>query len=394
MNAAEEAEFRAEIRAFLRRHITPDQRARSDRFERASARQMREWQALLIQQGWGAVNWPCRFGGTDWPVRRQFVFEEEMALGGAPDPHAFNFRMLGPILLAYGTPEQQQRFLPGTLTLDLRWCQGYSEPSSGSDLASLRTRARRDGDHYVVDGSKIWTSHAHEANWIFCLVRTASEGPRQQGISFLLIDLDSPGVERRPIRHFYGEHMFNQVFFDGVRVPVANRVGEENDGWTVAKALLEHERLFVSRHAEARRRLRRLLQAARLRTAGAAPIDDPRVRDRIGALAARVEALGHLVMRGFDALERNGAVGPFVSTLKLSGIAINQALDDAIVDVLGPHALAADACWDDTVLAERAGLVAQARHALETRYRFRGPAIAGGSNEVQRGIIAKRVLDL
>ncbi len=393
-NAQAERELRNDVRAFLRQHVTPRMREQSDRFERATPAQLREWQSRLIERGWGAVNWPTAWGGTDWPVRRQFIFEEEMALGGAPDPLAFNFRMIGPILIRYGTAEQQRRFLPCTLTLDHWWCQGYSEPSSGSDLASLRTRARRDGDHYIVEGSKIWTSHAHEANWIFCLVRTDTEAAPQRGISFLLIDLSSPGVTLRPIRHFYGEHVFNQVFFDGVRVPVANRVGEEHGGWTVAKALLEHERLFVARHAEARRRLRRLVRVASLSHQGQAPIADARVRDRIGALSARVQALGHLVMRGFDALERDGSVGPFASTLKLSGIAINQALDDAIVDVLGPHALAADAAYDEPALMEHAGLIPQARHAMESRYRFRGPAIAGGSSEVQRNIIAKRVLGL
>ncbi|MEZ5660465.1 MAG: acyl-CoA dehydrogenase family protein [Burkholderiaceae bacterium] len=285
--------------------------------------------------------------------------------------------------------------MPETLTFDKWWCQGYSEPSSGSDLASLRTRAVREGDHYIVNGSKIWTSHAHYANWIFCLVRTDAEAPKQQGISFLLIDLKTPGVSMRAVPHFYGAHIFNQVFFDDVRVPAENLVGGENRGWTVAKALLEHERLYSSRHSEAKRRLLRLRRlAARADANGWRAIDDARWQDRIAWLAMRVQSLEYLVMRGLDNLERSGEVGPFASTLKLKGIETNQAIDSAIVELLGPDALAADAAYDLDTGAEALGLVPEARHALEARYFFRGPGIAGGSNEIQRGIIAKRVLDL
>ncbi|MEZ5653513.1 MAG: acyl-CoA dehydrogenase family protein [Burkholderiaceae bacterium] len=391
---AEQA-FRAEIKAFVRAQVGADIRARCEQMRGLKREQYYEWQQKLVARGWGAVNWPARWGGTNWGVRQQFVFDETLAQAGAPHQQSFNTRMIGPILLNFGTPEQQERFLPDTLTFDKWWCQGYSEPGSGSDLASLRTRADRDGDHYVVNGSKIWTSHAHYANWIFCLVRTDTDAPKQQGISFLLIDLSTPGVSMRPVPHFYGAHIFNQVFFENVRVPVANRVGDENAGWTVAKALLEHERLYSSRHSEAKRRLQRLRRlAARTDADGWRPIDDARWRERIAWLAMRVQSLEYLVMRGLDNLERSGEVGPFASTLKLKGIETNQAVDTAIAELLGPDALAADAAYDPATAADDIGLVAEARHAVEARYFFRGPGIAGGSNEIQRGIIAKRVLDL
>lgn len=390
-----EQAFREEVRAFAREHVTDELRARTDHQRGLTRQQYYDWQQKLVARGWGAVHWPREWGGQGWGVRQQFVFDETLAEAGAPHQISFNTRMIGPILLAFGSPEQKSRFLPDTLTFDKWWCQGYSEPGSGSDLASLRTRAMRDGDHYVVNGSKIWTSNAHYANWIFALVRTDTEVPNQSGISFLLIDLSTPGVSMRPVRHFYGAHIFNQVFFEDVRVPVANRVGEENAGWTVAKALLEHERLYSSRHSEAKRRLLRLRRlAARADARGLRAIDDPAWRDRIAWLASRVQALEHAVMRGLDLLSRTGEVGPFASTLKLKGIETNQAIDVAIAEVLGPDALAADAAYDLEGGPASLGLVSEARHAVEARYYFRGPGIAGGSNEIQRGIIAKRILNL
>ncbi|MEZ5741816.1 MAG: acyl-CoA dehydrogenase family protein [Burkholderiaceae bacterium] len=387
--------FGEQIRAFVDTHVDQELRSRTDHIRHLTRDQYYAWQQSLVGQGWGAVNWPVQWGGTDWSVRQQFVFDEELALAGAPHQISFNTRMIGPILLKYGTPEQQQRFLPKTLSFDYWWCQGYSEPSSGSDLASLRTRAVRDGDHYVVNGSKIWTSHAHYANWIFCLVRTDTEVAKQSGISFLLIDLESPGIRLQPIHHFYGAHVFNQVFFENVRVPVENRVADENAGWTVAKALLEHERLYAARHSEAKRRLMRLVRLAKtLQLNGQPRINEPQVRARIAELIVRVRALEYTVMRGLDMLVRTGEIGPYASTLKLKGTEANQLVDEAIAELLGPDALPADAVYDDAEAIERLGLVSDARHAQEARYYFRGPAIAGGSAEVQRGVIAKRVLNL
>ena len=390
--ASDEAAFRAEIAEFVADALPQEVRARHALGRGLTRDQTVDWQRRLAERGWAAPQWPVEWGGAGWSTRQQFVFEDEMSRRGAPQGHTFNIRMIGPILLAHGSEAQKRRFLPPALTGEDWWCQGYSEPGAGSDLAALTTRARREGDHYVVDGSKIWTSGGQHANWMFCLVRTEAEGPRQNGISFLLIDLTSPGVSRRAIRHFYGAHVFNQFFFEGVRVPVENRVGEENQGWTIAKALLEHERLFSSRHGEAQRKLARLQRLAReLRLGGRPAIEDPHFRQGLATRAMEVRALGHLTARALERLVEDGVIGEFASVMKLRGIEVNQRLDEAVVELLGPDALPAEAEFEGAALADPP---ADARNARESRYWWRGPAIAGGSQEVQRGIIAKRILNL
>lgn len=352
-----------------------------------------KWQNKLVAQGWGAPGWPKEWGGTDWSVRQRFVFEEEMATQGAPQVAGFNTRMIGSILLKYGTEAQKSRFLPRALAFQDWWCQGYSEPSSGSDLASLQTRAVRDGDHYVINGSKIWTSYAHYADWMFCLVRTDNTGKKQEGISFLLLDMTSPGVRVEQVKHFYGVHIFNQVFFEDVRVPVENLVGEEHQGWTVAKALLEHERLASARHSEAKRKLKRLIQLAKTTQLNGKPMfADSHMRQKIAGLAIDVRALEYLTMRALETYVDEGKIGFFASTMKIKGVAVNQSIDEAIFDLLGPDALPADAAYGDAELPD--GFVSDAQYAAEARYFFRGPAIAGGSSEVQRSIISKQVLKL
>ncbi|MEQ9508693.1 MAG: acyl-CoA dehydrogenase family protein, partial [Alloalcanivorax xenomutans] len=352
------------------------------------------WQRMLVARGWGSVHWPKRWGGTDWSLQKRFVFEEEMALAGAPSIPPFNTRMLGPILLEYGTEEQKARFLPGALNMDQWWCQGYSEPSAGSDLAALRTRAVREGDYYRVNGGKIWTSYAHYADWMFCLVRTDPEAKKQKGISFLLLDMRSEGVSVEPIHHFYGAHLLNQVLLEDVKVPVEQRIGEENTGWTTAKALLEHERLATSRHAEARRKLGRLLALAKANQDESGVLyQRADLKARIAEVAVQVKALEFATRRGLEMLIRDGRIGVFASSLNLKGVAINQAVDEAIMDIAGVDALAADAAYDGLSrdLLNDGG---DARYVAESRYYLRGPAIAAGSNEVQRNIIAKHVLDL
>tara|TARA_R110001606_G_scaffold261206_5_gene409260 strand:- start:13051 stop:14244 length:1194 start_codon:yes stop_codon:yes gene_type:complete len=394
MSRQEEGRFREEIREFVASEVPEQIRLKMAQGRDASRAETIAWQRKLVAQGWGAVHWPKRWGGTDWSLEKRFVFEEEMALAGAPGVPAFNMRMLGPILLEYGTEAQKERFLPGALNMDQWWCQGYSEPSAGSDLASLRTRAVRDGDHYRINGAKIWTSYAQYADWMFCLVRTNTEVKKQKGISFLLLDMRSEGVSVEPIRHFYGAHILNQVNFDDVRVPVDQRIGEENTGWTTAKALLEHERLATSRHAEARRKLGRLLALAKAnRDRSGSLYERPDIHARIAHLAVQVKALEYATRRGLEMLIQDGRIGVFASSLNLKGVAINQAVDEAILDVAGIDGLAADSAYDEhprDVL--NAG--GDARYVAESRYYLRGPAIAAGSNEVQRNIIAKHVLDL
>ncbi len=394
-SAADEQAFREEIRQFARENLTESVRIKAEHVRPVDKDEIIQWQQRLAEKGWAAPHWPKEWGGTDWSVKQQFVFEEEMALCGGPPGQAFNTRMIGPILLAMGTDEQKQKFLPRALTYEDWWCQGYSEPSSGSDLASLKTRAVRDGDDYIVNGSKIWTSLAQYANWMFCLVRTRTEGKPQTGISFLLIDVNTPGLRIEPVKHFYGAHVFNQVFLEDVRVPVSMRVGKENEGWTVAKALLEHERLFASRHSEARKRLTRLKRvAASTQIKGRPANEHDHIRHRIADLSVRVRALEFATMRALEMMTEQGGIGFYSSTMKLQGTTVNQHIDEAILDICGPDALAADVWYNDQEQAEQMGLVSEARYAAEARYYFRGPAIAGGSAEVQRGIIAKRILQM
>ena len=394
MHTGNEAAFRAEIAEFCKDNLDPEVRRLSDLGLPVGDKAALDWQTRLVARGWGAPSWSEEWGGSGWDMRKLFIFEEEMAAHGAPLVGTFNIKMIGPILQAHGTPEQKAHYLPKALNFDHQWCQGYSEPGAGSDLASLQTRADRDGDDYVVNGTKIWTSGGHLANHMFCLVRTSREGRQQGGISFLLIDLDTPGISRRPVHHFYGAHVFNQFFFDNVRVPVANRVGEENAGWGIAKSLLEHERLFSARHTEARRklgRLERLSQGVQIDNRPA--IEDAQFRDDLAKRKIELRALENATMRALERLVDDGGIGPFASVLKLRGIEVNQRLDRAIVQLLGPDALPAQAAWEDSAALD--GIVpGEARNAAESRYWWRGPAIAGGSQEVQRTIITKHILNL
>ncbi len=393
MHLGSEAAFRAEIAEFCHDNLDPEVRRRSDLGLPLDEAATLDWQRKLLARGWGAPSWDEEWGGTDWDMRKHFIFEEEMAAQGAPLIGTFAIRMIGPILQAYGNAAQKAHFLPRTLNFDYLWCQGYSEPGAGSDLASLQTRAVRNGEDYIVNGTKIWTSAGHLANHIFCLVRTSTEGRQQGGISFLLIDLDTPGVSSRPVHHFYGPHVFNQFFFDDVRVPVANRIGAENAGWGIAKSLLEHERLFSSRHTEARRKLGRLRRLSHdVRIDGRPAREDPHFRNEMAKRAIELRALENATMRALERLVDDGGIGPFASVLKLRGIEVNQRLDRAIVQLLGPDALPAEATWEDTGLA--ALFPDEARNAAESRYWWRGPAIAGGSQEVQRTIISKHILNL
>src|SRR5580658_1667662 len=272
----EEESFRAEVRAFLATGLPDDMRDRVRSARRLEKDDILRWQKILYRRGWGAGMWPKRFGGADWTVFQQHIFDEECATAGAPAQLPFAIRMVAPVLMTFGSAAQQEYFLPRILSGEHWWCQGYSEPGSGSDLASLRMAAVRDGDQYVVNGQKTWNTLGQYADWIFCLVRTQSTGRQQEGISFLLIDMKSPGVSVRPIITLDGEHEINDIFFDNVRVPVANRVGEENRGWTYAKFLLGHERTNTAGIGGAKRELARLKRiASDERRQGRPLIEDP-----------------------------------------------------------------------------------------------------------------------
>ena len=343
------------------------------------------WHRILAAKGWVAPAWPERFGGPGWSVEQRYIFSAECAAAGAPALAPMGLGMCGPVLMGHGTEEQQTTFLPRILSGEDYWCQGYSEPGSGSDLAALALDARRDGDHYVLNGSKIWTTHAHHANWMFALVRTDRSGKPQTGITFLLIPMDTPGLRVDPIIFVSGEHEVNAVFFDDVRVPVTHRVGAENDGWTVAKYLLEFERGGGNAGPgleAAAQRLHRL----------AADHGVALPQGTLASLEVTIEAVKTLEFRILSALGQGQNPGPESSMLKTLAGQARQQLSELTITLLGPPALggaAAPAPRGATPEVAAASATAAARY-----FNYRALSIAGGTDEVQRDIIAKRVLGL
>jgi len=370
-----DAEFRGDVRAFLDENLSEDLKAAvtasTGTFCDLSA--MSRWHAILHAKGWVAPDWPMEFGGPGWTDTRRHIFASECALAGAPPTHTFGIRMCGPVLIRFGTPEQQLHYLPRILTGEHRRCQGYSEPGSGSDLASPKTAARSDGDDYIVTCSKIWTTLAHQATHMFCLVRTDFEVRAQAGITFLLIDMSSPGISIRPIVNIAGDHEFNQVFFDEVRVPKINRVSEENAGWAVAKHLLEFER--GGNYAAGLRA--RLAWVRRLAVDGLA--DDESFRGRLARAEIEVTAVEMQERRVISALSLGEAPGNAASLLKLQGSELTQRLDELAIEAVGPRMSTVDVQAD----------VAMGRYLYD-----RSVTIFGGTSEIQRNIIARTVLAL
>ncbi|MDQ3205215.1 MAG: acyl-CoA dehydrogenase family protein [Pseudomonadota bacterium] len=393
----DELAFREEVRQFLATRLPDDIRDRVRRGDdRCVASDIPRWQKLLHDRGWGAPAWPVEFGGTGWDKTRQYLFETECALADAPVQLAFGVKMVAPVLMRYGSTEQQQRFLPRILDGSDWWCQGYSEPGSGSDLASLKTRAQRDGDHYVVDGQKAWNTLGQHADWIFCLVRTATGGKPQQGISFLLIDMKTPGITVRPTRLLDGSCEVNEIWFDNVRVPAEHLVGAENQGWTYAKFLLGHERTNIAGVGASKREMIRLKGAAReLQRRGRPLIEDPVFAARIAQVEIELMALEITNLRVIFAEAQHQAPGPEASMLKIRGTEIMQRISELQVEALGARALE----FGDAGIAETGDAGAQARHADEIAARatsaylnLRKVSIYGGSNEIQRNIIAQMIL--
>jgi alkylation response protein AidB-like acyl-CoA dehydrogenase len=386
----DELAFRDEVRAWIRANLPEPTRDKVLNYRELSKDDLVGWHKALAAKGWIAPAWPKEWGGTDWTVVQRYIFEEECGAAGAPPIVPFGVRMCAPVLLRFGTPEQKQRFLPRMYRCDDFWCQGYSEPGSGSDLASLKTRAVRDGDQYVVTGQKIWTTLAHYADWIFCLVRTdARTEKRQDGISFLLIDMRSPGITVRPITLMDGGHEVNEVFFDEVKVPAENVVHEEGKGWTVAKFLLGYERMGTGNIAVCKRELARVKALAARATDGDRPLlDDPRFRDRLTRVEVELMALEITNLRFLDQLRGGRPPGAEVSLLKIKGTEIQQALTELMMQTAGPLAPTFrpvdDAAGFDAFTA-----------SLVPRYcNVRKATIYAGSNEIQRNIIAKATLGL
>jgi len=387
---ASDLAFRDEVRAFLDANLTPELRRAGERLTSVfcEPRYSLPWQKILHAKGWAAPAWPKEYGGPGWTEVQRAIFAAECARAGTPSLSPMGLKMVGPVIMGYGTPEQKAFYLPRILSGEDYWCQGYSEPGSGSDLASLQLRAISDGEHYVLDGSKIWTTHAQFANRMFCLARTSTEGKPQQGITFLLLEMSTPGISVKPIITLAGEHEVNQVFFDGARVPKANRIGEENQGWTVAKYLLEFERGGGSAPG-----LQVGLERAQ-RIAAAAQGDDRAHRRRLAEAAIAVTAIDMSERMVLSALAGGKNPGPASSMLKINGTEAMQRIDEISIAALGSYAGvdqpdAREPGSNVAAIGPDEGLVAMPRYLNN-----RAASIYGGSNEIQRDIIARLVLGL
>ncbi|WP_250503501.1 MULTISPECIES: acyl-CoA dehydrogenase family protein [unclassified Caballeronia] len=385
--------FRDQVRRFLAENLPVDLREKVLNHRHLDADDFVRWQRILYQHGWGAPGWPAEFGGTGWSALQRLLFDIECGIAGAPRQLPFGLNMIGPVLMKFASKAQQARFLPRIPTAEDWWCQGYSEPGAGSDLASLKTRAVRDGDHYIVNGQKTWTTYAQHADWMFCLVRTDPEAKPQSGISLLLIDMKSPGITVRPIRTLEGLTDVNEVFIDEVKVPVENLVGEENCGWTYAKYLLGHERTGIAGIGNCRRELNYVKALAqRERRHGKPLADDVRVREKIACIEAEVLALEMLLMRVASQASQRGA-GVESSILKIRGSELQQSLSALQLDIAGPNAVPFSPDW----LADGFdGWTPDPGHgaSIGSFYlEMRKPTIYGGTNEVQKEIIAKAVIE-
>jgi pimeloyl-CoA dehydrogenase large subunit len=392
----EEVAFRNDVRAFFRAALPPEIRRKMVEGRHLGKADIVRWQRILNDKGWAAPHWPQEWGGTGWMPIQHYIFQEEMQQAPAPQPLAFGVNMVGPVIIAFGNEAQKSHYLPRIRSIEDWWCQGFSEPGSGSDLASLKTSAKHVGDHYIVNGQKTWTTLAQHADMIFCLVRTDPAVKKQEGISFLLIDMKSPGITVRPIVTMDGSAEVNEVFFDEVKVPVANRVGEENKGWDYAKYLLGHERTGIARVGVSKERIRRLKELAALEPAGggARMIDDPRFREKITAVEIELKALEMTQLRVVSA-ERHGRSkkpDPASSILKIKGSEIQQTISELLMDVVGPYALPyqpdLDGSNEPPIGPDYAGPLAP------TYFNWRKISIYGGSNEIQRNIISKAILGL
>ncbi len=387
--APEDMAFRDEVRAFFADAYDDELRARLEHpTEYRDA--IIDWQRRLYEKGWIAPGWPKEYGGAEWTPTQNFIYETERAAAGVRDVIPFGLKMVGPVIYTFGNDEQKARFLPRILRSEDWWCQGYSEPGAGSDLAALKTRADLDGDAYVVNGAKIWTTYAQHSDWIFCLVRTSNEGKKQQGISFLLIDMASEGVKVNPITTIDNHHSLNEVEFNNVRVPVANLIGEQDKGWTYAKALLAHERTSIAGVADSRRALAELRRFAEQEVnAGKRKIDDPLFQQRLSDIEIELMALEYTDLRVLASVAAGGAPGAESSLLKIKGTEIQQAIQGLRMDLAGYYQGVLPTDLDPEALGH--GFGSSARQA----YMYgRAATIYGGSNEVQKNIIAKAVLGL
>ncbi len=393
----EDEAFRLEVRTFINENLPADIRERSRLGYAFRKEDTVAWQRILNKQGWAAYSWPVEYGGPGWTPTQRMIFQEEIMMGNAPEVLGFNITMIGPVLMHFATQEQKDYFLPRARNLDDWWCQGFSEPGAGSDLASLKTAAVRDGDDYVVNGQKIWTSTAHNADWCFVLVRTNPEArKRQEGISFLLVDMKTPGITVRPIISIDGSHHLNEVFFDDVRVPVENLVHQENKGWDVAKFLLGNERTGIARLGKSKERVNASIEMAHKVNANGRPlIDDAVFRQRVAQLQVDMKALEITQYRVVSAYDKagGGRPDPLSSVLKVKGTELLQATTELAVDVAGPMATP---IWarELAALNEPDDLLEASSASVGSYLFLRAASIYGGTNEIQKNILTKAVLGL
>jgi alkylation response protein AidB-like acyl-CoA dehydrogenase len=400
----EDLTFRDEVRAFIAGAFDDDMRAHAAQSKNGhidKAGQVR-WLKRLHEKGWIAPDWPAEYGGTGWSLSQKYIFEMEIALAGAPSTTNMGLKMCAPVIMAFGTEAQKQQHLPKILATDIWWCQGYSEPGAGSDLASLALKAERDGDDYVLNGSKTWTTYGQWADWMFCLVRTSQEEIRQKGISFLLLDMKSPGIVIQPIRTLdgprEGDQEINQVFFDNVRVPVANRIGEEGQGWTYAKYLLQFERgsAYAPGLSNMLNKVKKIASIER-GDGGGRMLDDPDFRRKIAEAEIKTEALNATELRVFAGRANGEAMGAVSSMLKLEGSQMQQVMTELALEAAGVYAAPfVQDTWagiEGRTNTPRAGPDYAATLAPQY-FNYRKTSIYAGSNEIQHNIMAKMVLGL
>src|SRR5690554_890100 len=395
---AEELAFRDEVRAFFTEKLPKDIAAKVKGGRKLSKEDHQRWQRILSAQGWYAPHWPVQHGGTDWTAVQKHIFEEEAAAFGAPRTIPFSSDLVAPVIIKFGNEEQKQKYLPRILSGEDWWCQGYSEPGAGSDLASLKTRAVREGDHYIINGQKTWTTLGQYANMIFCLVRTSSAGKPQEGISFLLVDMDSPGIDIRPIITLDGEHEVNEVFFSDVRVPAANLVGEENRGWSCAKYLLTYERTNIAGVGLSTAALQRLkLIAAYCHKNGRPLAEDPAFAARLAHLEIELDNMRTTSLRVIANVAAGGSPGEKSSMLKIRGTELRQQISALTRRAMGPYArpFQLDLQGVDNHGSESAAIGPDGADVAATEYfNLRKLSIFGGSNEIQKNIISKMILGL
>jgi alkylation response protein AidB-like acyl-CoA dehydrogenase len=392
---AQDLAFAEEVRAFVRTNLSPLTRDQVLHGKLPNRQERAVWQRALVAKGWGAPAWPVEYGGPGWTVVQRHLFDEVLTEEGAPASPVFGMGMLAPVLMKFGSQAQKDYFLPRILNVEDWWCQGFSEPGAGSDLASLKTRAVREGDQWVINGQKIWTTLAHVADWMFCLVRTSDEPKKQQGLSLLLVPMNTPGVTVRPIITIDDEHEVNEVFLEDVRIPAENIVGEPGKGWDYAKFLLSHERTGIARIGQSRREIRRLKAlASEEPTPSGYLINDPGFRRKVAEIEIRLTALELTTLRMLEAIKGGAGPGTEANLLKIKGSEIQQDLSELMMDAVGRYAFAYDAhAWADGLHDDPVG-PADAAPLAGSYFNTRKVSIYGGSNEIQRNILAKAALGL